>query len=375
MGLLDYYRQFQGLSDQEVTHELRTQAEDQRRRALARIDVLDLSQTTWHEFPHPDVVTAATFALRRGINRAPDAEAARLRHELAVRLAVEPERVVVGNGAAQLLHSAAAVLLEPGGELVTPWPSYPLYPLMARDAGGRAVPVPGFSPDPLAAAVSRRTRLLVICNPNDPTGEYLPAGRLGELLGSLPESVTVLLDQALVEYVDAEAADESLALLDEHPRLLIFRTFSKIYGLAGLRIGYAVGSAGTEDLLRRIAPPSGLAEPQQAAGLEALDACADQVAARRAVIAQERARLLDAIADLPVDATPSQANVLWLRARGISGLRLAHRLRQSGLLVAPGAAVGADEHVRATIQSRPAGDRLLEALHAALSADPLAEPG
>ena len=98
MGLLDYYKQFEALSDEEVSEELRARAEERRRRALARIDSLDLSKTTWHEFPHPDVVAAVTFAVRRGINRAPNPEAHELRHELAMRLGIESDRVVAGNG-------------------------------------------------------------------------------------------------------------------------------------------------------------------------------------------------------------------------------------------------------------------------------------
>jgi histidinol-phosphate aminotransferase len=365
MGLLDYYKQFESMSDEEVSAELRARAEERRRRALARIDALDLSKTTWHEFPHPDVVSAITFAIRRGINRAPDPDAHELRHELAMRLGVEPDRVVAGNGAAGLLHAAARVLLGEGGELVTPWPSYPLYPLMARDAGARAVPVPGFDPQALADAVNDRTRVLVLCNPNDPTGQHVRASELDELLRRLPEHVGVLLDEALVHYVDAEPGGATLALLDDHPRLFLFRTFSKIYGLAGLRVGYAVGAEGSETLLSRLAPPLGLAAPQQAGALEALHAAAGQVAARREQVVIERRRLLDQLAGL-VDVAPSQANVLWLRAPGLTGLELADRLRRGGVIVAPGAAVGADEHVRATIQSRLASDRLVQALRSAL---------
>src|SRR2546429_9997760 len=111
MGLLDYYKQFESLTAEEVSEELRARAEERRRRALARIDALDLSKATWHEFPHPDVVAAVTFAIRRGINRAPDAEAQELRHELAMRVGGEPDRVLAGNVAATPLHPAAGSVL------------------------------------------------------------------------------------------------------------------------------------------------------------------------------------------------------------------------------------------------------------------------
>jgi histidinol-phosphate aminotransferase len=366
MGLLDYYRQFEGLSDEEISLELRARAEERRRRALARIDALDLSSTVWHEFPHPDVIAAVTYAVRRGINRYSDPLAGELRHELAVRHALEPERVVLGNGASELLSNAATALLHPGDELVTPWPSYPLYPVMARRVGARAVPVTRFDPAALLDAVNEHTRVIVICNPNDPTGEHMAAQRIGELLGALPERVTVLLDEALVDFVDAEPAGSSLALLDDHERLVIFRTFSKVYGLAGLRAGYALGAPGTEPLLERLAPQLGLGAPAQAGALEALSSAAAQVAARRATAIAERKRVLTALAGLPLDVTDSQANFVWFRAPSLSGAELHGRLRRGGVIVASGAAVGADDHLRATVQSAPASDRLIEALRGAL---------
>jgi len=143
MGLLDYYRQFAGMTDEEVSAQLREQADERRRRALARIDELDLSRTTWHELPHPDVVNAVTFAARGALNVAPDPTAEELRRELGRRNGVEPARVAVGHGAAQLLSAAAQALLGPDDELLTPWPSYGLYPVMAQRTGARATPVPG----------------------------------------------------------------------------------------------------------------------------------------------------------------------------------------------------------------------------------------
>jgi histidinol-phosphate aminotransferase len=375
MGLLDHYRQFAGMTDEEVTEQLRAQADEQRRRALARIDVLDLSHTTWHELPHPEVVNAITYAARGALNVAPDPTADELRRELGRRNGVEPDRVAVGHGAAQLLAAAARVLLGPGDELLTPWPSYGLYPVMAQRAGARAVPVPGgFDAERLLAAVTPSTRAIALCNPNDPTGEHLAGAALRALLDALPEHVSLLLDEALADFVTAgrETANgtgsPTLALLDEHPRLLIFRTFSKIYGLAGLRAGYALGGPGSEELLVRIAPELGVGLPVQIGALEALRRCDGQVAQRRAAVAAERERLLEALSDLPLDASPSEANVLWLRPTGLTGSELALRLQRTGVLVQSGASVGDEHHVRVTLQSPAATDRLLDALRTALGA-------
>ena len=365
MGLLDYYRQFQGLSDEEVSQELRARAEERRRRALARIDPLDLSATTWHELPHPDVVAAITYVARRGLNRLTDPHAVELRRELARRHGIEPERVAVGNGAGGLLEAAARELMDPGDELVTPWPSYPLYPLMARAAGGRPVPVPGHDADAIFAAVGERTRVLALCNPNDPNGAYLDTGALRSLLERLPDHVTVLLDEALVDFVDVERPGASLALLDDFPRLVVLRTFSKAYGLAGLRCGYALGGPGSEPLIEALMPALGISELAQAGALEALRKCGPQVAARREAVLTQRARLLDALADLPVDAPASQANFLWLRAPGLADGELFARLRRAAIIAHPGSEVGEPDHVRVTIQSPSATERLVEALRGA----------
>jgi histidinol-phosphate aminotransferase len=363
MGLRDYYRQFAGMTDEEVTEELREVAAERRRKALTRIDALDLSRTTSHELPHPDVVAAVTFAVRGALNAAPDPSAEELRRALGQRHGLDPDRIALGNGAAQLLAAAARALLGPGDELITPWPSYGLYPLMAQQARAQARPIPdGHDVERLAAAVGERTRVIAICNPNDPTGAYLPPARLRALLDDLPEHVSVLLDEALVDYVAAADPDATIALLDDHPRLLIFRTFSKAYALAGLRCGYALGGPGSEQLLERIAPELGIGLPAQAGALEALRVCQPQLTARRAAVVAERTRLLERLHELPVDAAPSEANLLWLRAPGIAAPELAARLRRNGVIVMSGAEVGDDAHVRVTIQSAAATDRLLEAL-------------
>jgi histidinol-phosphate aminotransferase len=365
-GLLGYYRQFEGMSDPEISEELRGVADERRRSALARVEPLDLSGTTWFEFPHPDVVAAVTYAARRGINRYADPHALELRGELARRHGLEPERVVAGNGAAELLIAAARALLGPGDELLTPWPSYPLYPLMAKRAGGLPVPVPGRDPEALLEGLTGRTRVVVICNPNDPTGAYSSTAELRELIERLPEAVTVILDEALVDFVEAEPPAASLELLDDFPRLLVVRTFSKAYGLAGLRAGYALGGPGSERLLERLEPPLGVDALAQAGALEALRKCGPLVAGRRALVGVERRRLLDELGRRPVDAPRSEANVVWLAAPGVEGVELAGRLERFGVYVKPGAEFGASDHVRAQIQDAPATDRLLRALDGAL---------
>jgi histidinol-phosphate aminotransferase len=362
-----HYRQFEEMTEQEISADLQAKAAERRHRALARVEPIDLSATTWPEYPPSTVVNAITYAARRGLHRYLDRHATALRSELAHRHGVPAERVVVGGGAAQLLSAAAQALLEPLDDLVTPWPSYGLYPAMARRARGHAVPVPGFGSEAILRAINERTRLVALCNPNDPTGELMRVDELRSLLGALPERVVVLLDEALRDFVDAEERDAALALVDDFPRLLVFRTFSKAWGLAGLRVGYAIGGTGAEPLLERLEPELGLDELAHAGALEALRHAEGVVAGRAAAVAAERARLLEAVGALGVEASPSQANVVWLRADGTSGAELARRLERHGVIVAAGGPLGDADRIRVAVQRREAGDRLLHALELELS--------
>jgi histidinol-phosphate aminotransferase len=360
VGLLDYYRQFDDLDEEELNRERRARREREKRLELERVPDLDLSGTEWPDMPHSEIVNAAIARARGRVERYPDRHAQAIRRVLAERHRVEPEQVALGNGAAELLQAAAFALLSHGDELVMPWPSYPLYPLMAARAGATPVPVEHGSP---AEAVSERTRLVVICNPNDPTGSYMPSAELGALLSALPPHVHVLLDEALVQFQDVEEQDACLRLVDAFPRLLVVRTFSKIYGLSGLRAGYAVGS--DAGLLGAVAPVLGVNALTQAAVEQALKIGDAEIDRRRRSVLRERTRVLDGLRELPVDAADSQANFVWVRARELSGAQLADRLRRQGVIVAPGGPLGADDHVRVAVRDPSATDRLLSALAAA----------
>jgi histidinol-phosphate aminotransferase len=369
MGFLDYYKQFEGMPEEEVNARLREQAAERKRKALSVVDPIDLSMTTWPEYPHPAVVNAITYTARRGLHRYLDRSAGALRSELAHRHDLPEERVVVGDGAAQLLSSAAYALMDDHlDELVTPWPSYGLYPVMAHRARAHAVPVPGYGVDAVLSAVNEHTRVVALCSPNDPTGELVAVGELRRLLQALPERVIVLLDEALVDFADAQSPDASLALLEDFPRLLCFRSFSKAWGLAGLRVGYALGGPGSEPLLEQLAPELGVNELAQAGALEALRSTEHLVARRVERVRGERARLLTELRSRErVAVTPSQANFVWLEASGIDGAELVRRLDRAGVRVASGSALGDARRLRVSIHDGAATDRFLRALDGALS--------
>src|SRR5271156_5151181 len=369
MGLLDYYRQFEGMPEEEVNEGLRAQAAERRRKALTRVETLDLSQTTWPELAHPHIVSAITFTAQRGMQRYPHLRGSQLHDELASRHGVDSGRLILGNGAAELLSSATRALIEPGQRLITSWPSYPLYPIMARRAHGRAVPVTGGVDALLQAAGQDDTRGIAPASPNDPTGELLPAAELSPLLDGLPEGLALLLDESLVEFADAQPTDSSLKLLEDHPRLLVFRSFSKAWGLAGLRVGYAIGGPGSEDLPAELEPDLGVSEISQAGALEAVRSCSGLLARQVSEIGHERVRLTAALREREFDVADSQANFVWAAHARVDGEELAARLARAGVLVAGGASLGEPRHVRIGVRNAAASDRLLDAIDKAIAQD------
>jgi histidinol-phosphate/aromatic aminotransferase/cobyric acid decarboxylase-like protein len=353
--LLDYYRQFGELSPEEASARLRERSRERRARELERVGVLDLSATTWHEPPHPEVVNAATFALRRALNRYGGAREDPLREALAARHGVAPAQVVLGHGAGELLQAALVALLRGrGGEVVVPWPAWPVLPAMVRRAGGNPVSSP-LGPLAAARAVTERTRAVVLCSPNDPTGEVAGLEDLRALAARLAPGGWLLLDEALADWL-APGADAA-RLAGELERLVVVRSFSKAHAMAGLRIGYALGSPDAERLLADLAPVQGLSAPARAGALWTTEHGEPVLERRRQAVAAEQERLLAALTGLPVAFKRTVTPFVWLRGDGLSAHLAARRIT-----VAPGAAWGEDGHVRAAVGDPAATDRLAAAL-------------
>ena len=360
MGFRDYYRQFDDIDQEDLNRQKRARRLREKALALERVPEIDLSGTEWPDMPHSEIANAAIARARGLVNRYPDRHAAGVRRLLSERHGIDPERIVMGNGCAELLQSAVLFLLGRGDEMLMPWPSYPLYPLLATHAGARPV---ACDRSAMLETVGERTRAIVLCNPNDPTGAYLPSQELGALLAALPEHVYVLLDEALVHFQDVEHVDACLRLVEAFPRLLVVRTFSKAWGLSGLRAGYAVGS--DAGLLAAVAPNLGVNALTQAAIEHALRTGEAEIARRREVVGRERKALVDGLRALGADVADSQANFVWLRVPGLSGDDLAYRLRRQGVIVAPGGPLGAEDHVRAGVLDEAARTRLLRAVERA----------
>ena len=308
------------------------------------------------------MVNAITYAARRGLHRYLDRHATALRSELAHYLGVPEERLVVGDGAAQLLGAAAQALLEPLDELVTPWPSYGLYPAIAHRARGHAVPVPGFGAQAVLRAVNERTRLVALCNPNDPTGELVAVDELRSLLEALPERVVVLLDEALRDFVDAEERDAALALVRGVPAPA--RLPHLLQGLGPRRpAGGLRGRRAGRRAPARAARARARAQRARPGGGARGAAPRGRRRGRARGHGGRRARAPERRPPRARAARRAQPGQRPVAARGgVGGGELARRLERHGVIVAPGGPLGDDAYVRVSIQRPEAGDRLLRAL-------------
>jgi len=355
---LSYYRQFEELSPDEVSRELRERRDEERRRHPAQQPPLDLSGAAWHQPPHPEVVNAATFALRRAVNEYPDAGP--LQAAIAASHDIDPARVVVGHGAGELLRAALRAVAG-GGEVAVAWPGWGPLPGLVSEAdatpvpvalealvGGGAAPATPGDRSARTAGPPRRPAAVVVARPADPTGVVVPLADVPALAGEH----WLILDEALAGFLpDGEDA------LVEHPRVLHVRSFSKAHAMAGFRIGYAVLPEAVE---LPLAPVLGVSAPAQAGALWAVEHGAESARRRRAQAATERSRLEAALADTPFHPSPGHGPYVWLAAP--SGPELAEALAAWRIYVAPGNAWGDEHHVRVTLRDAAATDRLVAAL-------------
>ncbi|MFC3689038.1 histidinol-phosphate transaminase [Aquipuribacter hungaricus] len=273
-----------------------------------------------NENPYPPLpsVLEVLAGADRDINRYPDMFATGLVRRLAERHGLQPEQVVCGTGSVGVLGQVVQATCETGDEVVFAWRSFEAYPIVVGVSGARGVRVP-LTEDArhdlpaMAAAVTDRTRLLLVCSPNNPTGPAVHEQEMRELLAAVPEDVVVVLDEAYTEFVRDPDAVVGPPLLADHPNLVVLRTFSKAYGLASLRVGYALAHPLVADALRATAVPFGVSGPAQAAALASLDA-EEELLARVEQLVQERGRLRAALADVGWDVPEPQGNFVWLAA-------------------------------------------------------------
>ncbi|WP_419841332.1 histidinol-phosphate transaminase [Candidatus Poriferisodalis sp.] len=314
--------------------------------------------------PLPSVVAAVAEAAL-GVNRYPDHRCLELRDALARRHGVEAGQVTVGAGSVGVLQQLFAAYVDPGDEVVYPWRSFEVHPVFCAVSAAVPVAVPladhRFDLDAVAAAVTERTKIVVLSTPNNPTGTVCTTAQLQRLLTAVPQDVIVVIDEAYREFVtDPAVADPVEALLPQHPNALVLRTFSKAYGLAGLRVGYGVGHPSVVAALDKVALPFIVSGIAQAAALASLEpGTAAEMAERVNGIVAERERVSAALAELGWPAVPSQANFVYLPVGG-RAMDLFVGLERQGLVTRPFEGEG----VRISLGTASQNDRVLDALQA-----------
>jgi histidinol-phosphate aminotransferase len=327
--------------------------------------------------PLPAVIEAIGAALPT-LNRYPDPTNALLRKRLSERYELPPSRIAIGNGSCDILLAAGEALLEPGAELVYAWPSFSVYPHLSAASGARAVTVPLDAAErhdlpAMLREITAATRLLIVCNPNNPTSTALVLAEIAELLAEVPAHICVIVDEAYCEFNLLEDPDASIGLLRGHPNLVLLRTFSKVYGLCGLRVGFAL--CGSDDFPRavdQVRQPFFCNAIAQAAAVEALshqDAVTDRVTRTIA----ERISVEERLRALGLEPAESQANFCWFelptddpgQARGREE-QVMHALAERGVLVRGGAALGKPGALRVTYGTSEENAIFLDALGEAL---------
>jgi histidinol-phosphate aminotransferase len=315
--------------------------------------------------PHPQVLEAVEAQLRT-LNRYPDPAKATLRRRLSERTGVPDGRIAIGNGSCELLLAGAEAMLEPGAEVVYAWPSFSIYPHLAAMTGARAIEVPlndaqEHDLEAMASEVTAATRMVIVCNPNNPTATALPPSAVDEFVKAIPRSVAVILDEAYIEFCMTQDPDDSLDLLKRHPNLLVLRTFSKVYGLCGLRVGYALGSEEFRLAVDRVRQPFSVNALAQAAATEALNHM-DEVERRVEQTAIERIHVETELEERGFATTDSQANFSWVSLGDRDEDEVVDGLAKLGVIVRAGRALGQEGWMRVTYGTRHENDRFLAAL-------------
>ena len=324
-------------------------------------DGVTVYKVSSNENPHPPLpsVVEVIREAAEGVNRYPDMGVTALTDALAAHLDVPREQLATGTGSVGVLAQIIQSTCDPGDEVVYAWRSFEAYPIVVAIAGAVSVQVPltedqRHDLDAMAAAITDRTRVVLVCTPNNPTGPSVTHAELEAFLAKVPRDVLVVVDEAYLEFVEGEGEVDGLSLRREHGNVMLLRTFSKAYGLAGLRVGYAVAPEPVAEALRKTATPFGVNLIAQAAAIASLEA-KDELDVRVKEIVAERERVLAALAEAGWQMTPSQANFVWFPL-GERTADFVAACTEAGLSVRP---YGTDG-VRVTIGETEANDRLIE---------------
>jgi histidinol-phosphate aminotransferase len=331
---------------------------------------LELVRLASNESPYPPLaeVREAIERALGSLNRYPDPSNSLLRRRLSERYDVPQSRIAIGNGSCDILLAAGEALLEPGAELIYAWPSFSVYPHLSAASGARAVTVPLDEAErhdlpAMLREITVATRIVIVCNPNNPTSTALPLAQIAAFLDEVPPHVCAIVDEAYCEFNLLDDPDASIELLERHPNLMLLRTFSKVHGLCGLRVGFALcGSDALPRALDQVRQPFFCNALAQAAAVEALshqDAVIERVARNVA----ERTSVDERLRALGLDPAESQANFCWFQlGDGRDEQEVIRGLADRGILVRAGTALGGEGALRITYGTPAENERFLQAL-------------
>jgi len=311
--------------------------------------------------PSPRALAALRDALP-GLHRYPDGQSYRLRTALAERLAVADNQLVFGAGSDEILELLAKSFLGVGDEAVFAWPAFAMYPIVTQGMGATPVTVPlddAFAHDlpALRRAITDRTRIVFVCNPNNPTGTSVGIQAFDAFVAALPDDLVLVVDEAYCEYVRRTDFPDALAWVSRRPATIVLRTFSKIYGLAGLRLGYGVGDPELISYLERARHPFNVSVLAEAAALAALDDT-EHVERSRTANAAGVEYLTRELGGLGIEVVPSETNFVLAR----TGPNVYEPLLRDGVIVRPTHGFGLPDHVRITIGLPEENERVVKAL-------------
>ena len=328
-------------------------------RELGLAEAIKLASNEVPYGPLPGVVEAVTEAAA-GVHRYPDMGVVALREALAERYGVSPDRIGTGCGSVALAEHLARVTCLPGDEIVYSWRSFEAYPIIVATTAATSARVPndaahGHDLEAMADAITESTRMVLVCNPNNPTGTSVRRAELDRFLAAVPSDVLVVLDEAYREFVTDPDVPDGLEVYGDRPNVVVLRTLSKAWGLAGLRIGFLVAQPEVAADVRKVVTPFSTSAVAQAAALAALQQ-AEEVRRRCALVVAERERVTEAVRRLFPDVPSSQANFVWLPL-GDRAAEFGAACEKQGVIVRPFPGDG----VRVTIGTPAENDAFLAA--------------
>ena len=310
-------------------------------------------------FEPPEAVRRAIEQAAGTVHRYPDPFSRRLTGALARRFGVNEEQIALGTGSVAVVGQLIWAAAGPGDSVVYPWRSFEAYPIWVQMTGARSVQVPLLADErhdlpSMLEAIDDSTRIVFVCNPNNPTGEAVRRDELTEFIDAVPSDVIVVLDEAYREFISDTDVPDGLDFFRERNNVVVMRTFSKAYGLAGLRVGFAIAPEPIAEGMRKTALPFGVSSIAEDAALAALE-CEDELFKRVRHLSRERDRVWQALADQGWDIHPSHANFVWLRL-GERTQEFAQACEAAGITIR----AFPDEGVRISVAEEEANDRVID---------------